>query len=170
MMTALTGTPGTGKSTIASILKTRGMQVILQKETMEPYILEHDADRDTDVIDEDAWVDAFVPVEGIIEGHLTHLLPAERVVVLRCRPDILAKRLRARGYADEKVQENAEAEALDAILIEALEVHPEEHIIVIDTTEQPPEVTADEIEAFIRGDAPHTFAVPDWSEYLGRRV
>jgi len=68
------------------------------------------------------------------------------------------------------VQENAEAEALDAILIEALEVHPEERITVIDTTEQSPEETADEIEAFIRGDAPPSLTVPDWSEYLGRRV
>ena len=92
------------------------------------------------------------------------------MVILRCRPDILARRLRERGYGEEKVQENAEAEALDAILIEALEVHPEEHIIVIDTTEESLEKTADEIEAFIRGDAPPSLTVPDWSEYLGRRV
>jgi len=170
MMTALTGTPGTGKSTIASILKARGMQVISQKETMTPYLLEHDTERDTDIIDEDAWVDDFVPVEGIIEGHLTHLLPADQVVILRCRPDILAARLRARGYGEEKVQENAEAEALDAILIEALEVHPETHIILIDTTELSPEDAADEIEGFILGDAPHTLTVPDWSEFLGRHV
>ena len=170
MMTALTGTPGTGKTTIASTLTARGMQVVSQKETMIPYLLEHDTERDTDIIDDEAWVDNFVPVEGIIEGHLTHLLPADRVVVLRCRPDILAARLRTRGYRDEKVQENAEAEALDAILIEALEVHPETRIIVLDTTEQSPEETADEIEAFIRSDAPRTLTVPDWSEFLGRHV
>jgi len=170
MMTALTGTPGTGKSTIATILKARGMDILSQKETMEPYLLEHDPERDTDIIDEEAWVEDFSPVGGIIEGHLTHLLPADRVVVLRCRPDILAARLRERGYHEGKVQENAEAEALDSILIEALEVHPEEHITVIDTTEQSPEDAADEIEAFIRGDAPHSLIVPDWSEYLGRHV
>ena len=170
MMIALTGTPGTGKTTIASLLKTRGMQVISQKETMGPYLLEHDAERDTDIIDEEAWADDFVAVEGIIEGHLTHLLPADRVVVLRCRPDVLAARLRTRGYAEDKVQENAEAEALDVILIEALEVHPEEEITVIDTTTQSAEETADEIEAFIRGDALHSLTVPDWSEFLGRPV
>lgn len=169
-MIALTGTPGTGKTTIAEVLITRGMPVVSQKETMVPYILEHDTERDTDIIDEEAWAGAFVPVEGVIEGHLTHLLPAEKVIILRCRPDILARRLRARGYGEDKVQENAEAEALDSILIEALEVHPEEHIIVIDTTNQSPEKTADEIEAFIHGDAPHSLTVPDWSEYLGRRV
>lgn len=170
MMIALTGTPGTGKTTIAALLSARGIAVVSQKETMVPYILEHDAERDTDIIDEEAWVEDFVAVEGVIEGHLTHLLPADKVVVLRSRPDILAGRLRARGYSEEKVQENAEAEALDAILIEALEVHPEEHMLVIDTTEQSPEETADEIEAFIRGDAPPSLTVPDWSEYLGRRV
>lgn len=170
MMIALTGTPGTGKTTLADILTERGIAVVSQKETMTPYILEHDAERDTDIIDEEAWVEDFVPVEGAIEGHLTHLLPADRVIVLRCRPDILAARLRKRGYGEEKVQENAEAEALDAILIEALEVHPEEHMLVIDTTDQRPEETADEIEAFIRGDAPPSLTVPDWSEYLGRRV
>jgi len=170
MMIALTGTPGTGKTTIASLLRARGMQVISQKDTMAPYVIEHDLERDTDIIDDEAWADNFVPIDGIIEGHLTHILPADRVVVLRCRPDILAARLRKRGYTEEKVQENAEAEALDMIFIEALEVHPEEHITVIDTTTQCAQETADDIETFICGDAPHSLIVPDWSEFLGRTV
>ena len=46
-------------------------------------------------------------VDGIVEGHLAHLLPCDRVVVLRCRPDILRERLAPRDYPEEKIAENA---------------------------------------------------------------
>ncbi|MBT8508164.1 adenylate kinase [Methanomicrobiaceae archaeon CYW5] len=167
MMIALSGTPGCGKSTVAAILRERGWTVVRQNETTGPYRLGDDHDRDTVVIDEELWAEEFTPFEGIIEGHLTHLLPADCVVVLRCRPDILARRLRTRGYAPEKVAENAEAEALDVILVEALEVHPESRVCEIDTTEMSPEATAGVIEAFIHGESPKPCTHVDWSAYLG---
>ncbi|HDQ08502.1 MAG TPA: adenylate kinase [Methanoculleus sp.] len=167
MMIALTGTPGCGKSTVAEILRDRGWTVIRQNDTTGHYELEKDADRDTVVIDEEMWAEEFVPFEGIIEGHLTHLIPANRVVILRCRPDILAGRLRERGYGPEKVSENAEAEALDVILVEALEIHPASRICEIDTTGKSPEETAGAIEAFIHGECPNPCTHVDWSAYLG---
>ena len=167
MMVALTGTPGCGKSTVAGILRERGRIVVQQNDTVDPYRLEDDPGRDTVVIDEELWAEEFVPFEGIIEGHLTHLLPADLVVILRCRPDVLAGRLRGRGYAPEKVSENAEAEALDVILVETLEIHPESRVCEIDTTEMAPEETAGVIEAFIRGESPNPCTHVDWSAYLG---
>jgi len=56
-----------------------------------------DPDRDTRVIDTDKMADEFVPFDGFVEGHFAHLLPCERMVVLRLRPDELEKRLVARG-------------------------------------------------------------------------
>ncbi len=167
MMVAISGTPGCGKSTVAGILRNRGWTVVRQNDTTSPYELEEDAGRDTVIIDEEVWAKEFAPFEGIIEGHLTHLLPADRVIILRCRPDILAGRLRDRGYAAEKVAENAEAEALDVILVETLDIHPESHVCEIDTTEMNPEDTAGVIEAFIRGECPNPCTHVDWSAYLG---
>jgi len=166
MMTVVTGTPGTGKSTVAEQLERRGWTVVRAAETVGPFVLGDDPDRDTRVVDEEAWVRSFAPVDGIVEGHLAHLLPSDRVVVLRCRPDVLEGRLRARGYAHAKVRENAEAEALDVILVETLEVHPQETVLEIDTTGLSPAETADLVEGFIRGMVPPSSGSLDWSAYL----
>lgn len=165
-MTVVTGTPGTGKSTVAEELERRGWMVVRAAETVGPFVLGDDPDRDTSVVDEEAWVRSFAPVDGIVEGHLAHLLPSDRAVVLRCRPDVLEGRLQARGYARAKVRENAEAEALDVILVETLEVHPQETVLEIDTTNLSLAETADLVEGFIRGTVPPSSGSLDWSAYL----
>jgi adenylate kinase len=166
MMCGITGTPGTGKSAVAAVLGSRGEVVIILAETMGPYIIGTDEDRDTRVVDEERWAAEFPHREGFVEGHLAHLLPCERIVVLRCRPDILAGRLASRGYPPEKIWENVEAEALDLILCETLELHPESEILEIDTTGRTPEETAGCVLRFVRGDVPATHGSIDWSGYL----
>jgi adenylate kinase len=44
----------------------------------------------------------------IIDGHLSHHLPADAVVVLRCDPATLRERLSERGYSSAKVESNVE--------------------------------------------------------------
>ena len=83
VMIGITGTPGTGKTSIADELAQRGYRVVRLAGTVEPYIIEEDPERQTRVVDADRWVAEFVPVEGIVEGHLAHLLPCDRVIVLR---------------------------------------------------------------------------------------
>jgi adenylate kinase len=167
MMVGITGTPGTGKTSVAGELKRRGYHVVHLKETIEPYILEEDRLRDTLVVDVERWAGEFPPVAGIVEGHLAHLLPCDRVVILRCRPDILVRRLGMRkGYRDEKIAENAEAEALDVILIETLEEHTPEHILELDTTDSGINEIADKIEGFMRGELPPSLGSLDWSGFL----
>jgi adenylate kinase len=166
MMIGITGTPGTGKTSIAAELERRGHRVVRLTETVRPYIIEEDHCRETLVVDVDRWVEEFEPVDGIVEGHLAHLLPCDRVVVLRCRPDVLAARLRPRNYPDAKIAENVEAEALDVILIETLEGHPDEHIFEVDTTGLPVDESVDRIERFIRGELPSSYGSIDWTCYL----
>jgi len=165
-MCGITGTPGTGKSSAADELARRGYPVVRLAETVKEYIIGEDGERDTRIIDEDRWIREFIPVEGIVEGHLAHLLPCDRVVILRCRPDILLARLRSRGYGGEKCRENAEAEALDVCLIETLERHPPEHVLEIDATELPSGGVADLIEDFLEGRVPPSHGGIDWSGYL----
>jgi len=167
MMIVLSGTPGTGKTNVAKELKSRGVPVIHAADTVGPYRLGRDPARDTEIIDEERWAAAFVPVEGIVEGHLTHLLPADRVVVLRCRPDVLKERLIARGYAAKKVQENVEAELLDLILVEAIDIHGPEKIFEIDTTEMDITSCADKIMEVISGTAHPAVGTVDWLGLCG---
>jgi adenylate kinase len=166
MMCGITGTPGTGKSSAADELAGRGYTVVHLADTVQAYVTGRDRERDTMVIDEDRWVREFTPVEGFVEGHLAHLLPCDRVVVLRCMPDRLLARLRSRGYREEKCRENAEAEALDVCLIETLERHPSEHVLELDATAIPPGEVADLIEGFLAGRIPPVHGRIDWSGFL----
>ena len=166
MMIGITGTPGTGKTSVAAELERRGYRIVRLTDTVRPYIIEEDSCRQTLVVDVERWVEEFEPLDGIVEGHLAHLLPCDRVVVLRCRPDILRERLLPRNYPAEKVAENAEAEALDVILIETLEEHPDEWILEVDMTNLPISECADRVERFIRGELPPSYGSIDWTEYL----
>ena len=131
MIIALTGTPGTGKSSICGYLnrefKIIDLNMHIKKEGLH---FGQDEQRGSLIADMDAVqgrMDEMLKyntVTVIIEGHLSHYLKGiDAVIVLRTRPEILAKRLAARGYLPEKVNENIEAEALDVILIEAVERH-----------------------------------------------
>ena len=62
----------------------------------------------------------------IFEGHLSHLCDgADKVIVLRVRPEILEKRLAERDYSQSKIRENLEAEALGVCSAEAFEKYPD---------------------------------------------
>ena len=118
---ALTGTPGTGKSTIAGLLSETGFEVLTVESLAEQNDLKGYLDLEDGalVIDTDALHQALSepwqtspggPV--IVDGHLSHHLPCDAVVVLRCSPDVLESRLSERGYQSEKVQSNSEWELI----------------------------------------------------------
>lgn len=166
MMCGITGTPGTGKSMIGEELARRGYTVIHQSTTVSPYVSGDDEERDVQVIDVDRWAAEFVPVNGFVEGHMAHYLPCDKIVVLRCRPDELKKRLAQRKYRAAKISENAEAEALDVCLIETVEEFEPSQIFELDTTGHDAAYCADRIEGFYRGDLPADFGHIDWSAYI----
>jgi adenylate kinase len=166
MMCGITGSPGTGKSATASELERRGHLVVHLSATVGPYVTGTDTFRDAEIIDVDRWAAEFVPVDGIVEGHFAHYLPCDRIVVLRCRPDVLKQRLVPRKYREEKIRENAEAEALDFFLIETVEEFEPDQILELDTTEHTILCCADRIEGFFRGDEPAGFGTIDWSGFL----
>lgn len=125
---ALTGTPGTGKSTLSAELRLRGYDVVDGKAFIRDNGLlgEYDAERDTYEVDLDALNDALAPLRDdpgvhVLDSHLSHFMDSSGIIVLRCAPSVLADRLRARGYSEAKVRENVQAEILDEILCEATE-------------------------------------------------
>jgi adenylate kinase len=162
---AVTGTPGTGKTTATTLLDE---QVIHLNELIREAGLwsERDDDRDSLVADLDAVRETIGDWSGVAESHLAHHLDADRVVVLRCRPDVLEARLRDRGADEAKTTENAESEALDVILSEAVERHGLDHVYEIDTTDRTPADVAADIEAVIAGDREPSAGDVDFTDYL----
>jgi len=167
MMCGITGTPGTGKSMIGDVLSRRGHTVVHLTSTVGPYVTGEDEERDARIVDTDRWAAEFRQVDGFVEGHLAHYLPCDKIVVLRCRPDELKKRLAQRKYREAKIRENAEAEALDVCLIETVGEFDPPQIFELDTTGRDAGYCADRIEGFFRGDIPADFGHIDWSAYLG---
>ncbi len=166
MLIGITGTPGTGKTSVAAELCRRGIDVLDLKTTVAPYVIEHDAEMGADVVDVEAWAEAHAHLDGFVEGAIAHYLPCEKVIILRCRPDVLSERLSPRRYSAEKIRENAEAEALDVILIETADAFATEQIYEIDTTSINSETAADIILAFAEDKIPASFGSLDWSEYV----
>lgn len=167
MMCGITGTPGTGKTSVADELARMGFYILHLSDTVSRYVIGKDPERDTEVIDEERWAAEFVPFEGFVEGHLAHLLPCDRIVVLRCRPDILMDRLRRKGYLEAKIRENALAEALDVILIETLDAYAPEQVYELDTTDKSTTECSVITDRFAKGLIPASFGSIDWSSYIG---
>ena len=142
MIIALTGTPGTGKTSISKVLAENGFETIdLNKIAQEQgFIIGRDEKRDTNIVDieklEDFIKNNYSSKNIVfVEGHLSHLLKcADKIIILRCHPKVLRSNLSIRNWKEKKIRENVEAEILDVILCEALEVHSEEKILEIDVT------------------------------------
>jgi len=153
---AVTGTPGTGKTTATDRVET-DLDVVhvnaLVREHEATLAAGIDEERDSLVVDLDALEACLADREDVlVESHLAHHLPADRVVVLRCHPDELTDRLAERGWSDAKVAENAESEALDVVLSEAVERHGRDAVYEVDTTGRDPAAVAGEIGRVITGE------------------
>ena len=153
MRIALTGTPGTGKTSVSKVLRGRGHDVLDMTQYIKDHGLreEYDADRDTYDVDVERLNDSLSGYDGIIfEGHLSHFMDVDTIIVMRCHPDEMESRLKARGYDEEKVRENIQAEVLDVILFEAVDSGIPTY--AVDTTHGDVVRTADEIEGVMKGD------------------
>lgn len=168
MRLALTGTPGTGKSTVADLLSDDHEVIHLNDAIREHGLYEgEDHDRGGSLVaDFDAIADWLGDWEGIVDSHLAHYLDADEVVVLRCRPALLESRLVDRGESPESARENAESEALDVILSEAVERFGRERVYEIETTDRDPEAVADDVRAVVAGDRDPSAGTVDFTDYL----
>jgi adenylate kinase len=165
---AVTGTPGTGKTTATELLDT-DLDVIHLNEVIrkEGLTTGHDDDRESVIADLDAVADWLAGREDVLfESHLAHQFSADRVVVCRCHPEQLEGRLASRGESEASVAENAESEALDIILSEAVQEHGTESVYEIETTDRTPEAVTAEIAAVIEGTREPSSGTVSYVEYL----
>ena len=119
---AVTGTPGVGKTSFC-------------KSGIWPAISVHELAKQNDCLG-DVDSDGAAPIDIdklgkvirwpdkdllLIDGHLSHLLPVDAVIVIRCNPEILRERLLVRKYPGQKIDENVECELIGTITAECLD-------------------------------------------------
>ncbi|MBP1907948.1 adenylate kinase family protein [Methanolobus bombayensis] len=157
MLIGITGTPGTGKTSVTRLLEEdRFYQVIHLNELIKKDKLysEVDTERDCVVADMDQVYDRVLELHDrsypvtIVDSHLSHHI-TDIAIVLRTDPAILKERLQKRNYSEEKVRENLEAEALDIILAEAVEWC--EKVFELNTSNRTEDKTLKDIRKIIRG-------------------
>lgn len=168
MRVAVTGTPGTGKTTAVDLVDTH-LDVVHLNDVVhsEGFVAERDAERDTVVADLQALGEWLGDREDLlVESHLAHRFPMDRVAVLRCHPSTVAGRLRERGESPDAVRENADSEALDVVLAEAVEEHGRDAVYEITTDDRSPGEVAAEIEAVVAGDCEPAAGTVDYTDYL----
>ena len=119
---AVTGTPGTGKTTFCSAANHH-------TKTVEEIAAEHgclgevEEDGAAPIDVEELTNNVTWPEEDIllVDGHLSHLLPVDAIILIRCHPSVLRQRLSQRDYSESKIEENVECELIGVISAECLE-------------------------------------------------
>jgi adenylate kinase len=168
VIVAVTGTPGTGKTTATKRVET-SLDVIHLNAVLreEGFTTGRDEERDSLVADLDAvrgWLADRDDV--LVESHLAHEVGADRVVVLRCAPAEIERRLRERGEGEASAVENAESEALDVVLAAAVDRHGPGSVYEIEVTDLTPDGVAAEIEAVLAGDREPSAGTVSYVDYL----
>jgi adenylate kinase len=165
MKIAVTGTPGVGKTSACALVGS--MRVVHVNDLVEELgvVSGYDRKRRTKEVDVKKLAKAVAKMDGdaIFEGHFSHMLGVDSAIVLRCSPKVLDKRLRKKRWPEKKIRENIEAEAVDVILVEALENVGT--VCEIDTTRKTPKQVARAIERIVAGESEkYPVGNVDWSQ------
>jgi len=170
MILAISGVPGTGKTSVAEAL-VKKMNAGIKKRTGKYRLVKlnalarkakaqvgYDSRRHSTIVGITRLRAALEELTErhpnvVMEGHFAHLLPADLVVILRCEPAALEKRLKEKYDWPTKVTENAEAELMGIITDEALPMHKVGTVFEVDTTNRTAEQTAEIVQNIVEGDA-----------------
>ena len=150
---AITGSPAVGKSTVSQVLNDQGWDVLSVRELAKQYDCEGDFDETMDSIEIDVHKlsECYQPVDDedvIIDGHLSHFLDVDAIILLRCNPEQLRSRLEKRDYDERKISANVEWELLSGTWSELMEFDIDVPILELDCTDMPPVKAAEEIVAW----------------------
>ncbi|WP_296890296.1 adenylate kinase family protein [uncultured Methanobrevibacter sp.] len=170
----ISGTPCTGKTTVSEKLSLElnwELVKINDLAVSNNLVLGIDEDKGYKIIDIDALDKTLSEIISssenlIVEGHLSHLCcGADKLIILRCRPEILEKRLDSRKYSDAKIHENLEAEALGVCSAESLEIY-KNNVYELDVTDLSINDVVSILLDFISGKKELTFGEIDFMDWL----
>ncbi|TFG16484.1 MAG: hypothetical protein EU531_06385 [Promethearchaeota archaeon] len=163
----ISGTPGTGKTTISNHLcNFIDAKVLSLNELIinRNFVLEYDQERETSIIDEEKLnknLDGIIKEFSIhplayliIEGHFCDILSEDYmdfVIILRCHPDELVKRLKNRGYKHKKIMENVQSEILGSSVNYFIEKNLNLPLYEINTTKSDLNIISKQILDIING-------------------
>ncbi len=165
---AITGTPATGKTSVAQQLADSTILTVRDLANEHGCVDNFESSDQLTIIDvnrlsdllKNSWTNS--PDSNVfIEGHLSHHLPVDAIVILRCRPTVLETRMSSRGWPDRKIRDNFEWELMGGPWSEiSNKILP---VIEIDSTIAGPEQIADEIHEWIAsGFEPTNHNTIDW--------
>lgn len=170
MLLAISGTPGTGKTSVAELL-VKQLNAGAKKAADKYKLVRlndlvkkagaktgYDEKRHSTIVGMTKLKAAMKELAAkhaniVMEGHFAHLLPADLLVILRCEPKALEKRLAAKYDWPTKVTENAEAELMGIITEEAMMARRIGTVFEVDTTERGADETAALVRRILEGDA-----------------
>jgi len=176
----ITGTPCTGKTTIAKELtaKLDALKIYLTDFAKKnDLIIGEDKTRNTAIIDEEKMrkktgeiIKSTKKITVIVDGHYAAAVVPKRyvtrIIVLRRNPIELRKFMEKRGFSNEKLWENLASEILDVCLVEALQEHAKEKVCELDITGKTVEAVVNEIIAFLNENKKCSVGHVDWLSLL----
>lgn len=176
MIILITGTPGTGKTTVSSIVKERldANLISINKLVLENHLYTGvHPQKKYKIVNMEALFNELDLVNEkidkghvIIEGHLSHFYgKSDIVIVLRADPRVLSQRMKSKGWNDSKIDENLEAEALGICSYEAHQIHGRK-VNEIDTSDISPQQVSDLIMDVLNGDKNFAVGAVDFLDHL----
>ncbi|MEM4755560.1 MAG: AAA family ATPase [Candidatus Woesearchaeota archaeon] len=132
----ITGTPATGKTTLAHALSYACHLPVLDVQAFAKahhLFCSYDRQRNAHILDEKKFAKTLETYLQriksypliLVETHIAHFLTPKSTyacIVTNCSLPLLKKRLKQRGYSGAKVRENLDAEIFQVCAIEALEL------------------------------------------------
>lgn len=171
----ITGTPCTGKTTVSEKLSEKLNCRLIKINDLaieNDFVLGIDDEKGYKVIDIPALNEKVAEIIAgsddmlIFEGHLAHLCDgADKVIVLRVRPEILRTRLEGRNYSESKIRENLEAEAMGVCTAEAYDIYGE-NISEIDVSDSTVDEIVNVLSDVIYGDKDFPVGEIDFMDWL----
>lgn len=160
----ITGVPGTGKTTLARAISKKLRAAFIEinelAELLGLYSRIDPADNAKVVRLPELQRELSLAIKAekgsvVAEGHLgcEFALPVQKVLVLRCEPSELRKRLSPRNYSQAKLSQNALSEALDYCVALSEKNYGRRKVWELDTTGKTPGQVLSEAEKIIIGKA-----------------